>query len=69
MENEHPYKDHRITLLAREMDNGKWSCAYTAINFGKSRSQGFSGHEVGDTEDDSKRKGLRKAQERIDSIN
>ncbi len=68
MKNEYPYKGHRIRLLARKMDNGKWSCAYTVVRFGKSQLQGFSDYAAGDTGDDSKTKALSKAKKRIDLI-
>ena len=69
MGNEHDYKGHHIRLLARKLDDGQWSCSYTVIRFGKTTSEGFSGFKRGATEDDSKKRALEKAKQRIDSLN
>lgn len=67
MRNEYYYKGYRIRLLARELDNGHWSCGWAAEEMGGSHSHGMSGHADGVIEDDAKVKALREAKARIDT--
>ncbi|MGH7147058.1 MAG: hypothetical protein ACREIJ_04055 [Nitrospiraceae bacterium] len=68
MEDEHTYKGHRIRLLAHVLSDDEWSCNYTVIRFGKAEMSGFSGDESGNTAEESKQQALKKAKNRIDSI-
>jgi hypothetical protein len=68
VEDEHTYKGHRIRLLARVLSDDEWSCSYTVVRFAKTHMGGFSDHESGSTEEESKQKALKSAQKRIDSI-
>jgi hypothetical protein len=67
-ETEHDYKGHRITLLARKINDGEWSCSYRILAIENAEAPGFSGTETGTTEDDAKAKALKTAKGSIDRI-
>lgn len=67
MRNEYHYKSYRIRLLARESDDGTWSCGWTADKMGAPESHGLSGRAHGVIEDDAKVKALREAKARVDT--
>jgi tyrosyl-tRNA synthetase len=67
-EGEDNYKEHDISWLIRQRDDGKWSCHYTVTRFGQFHVGVFGGHEIADTEESVKQKAIKKAKERIESI-
>ncbi len=69
MEDEQNYKGHLIKLLARKMDDDKWSCNCAVTKSGKTATaHGFSVDGDGNTEEESKQQALEKAHDQIDSI-
>ena len=69
MEDKQNYKGYLISLLARKMDDDRWSCSCGVTKSGKTeKAHGFSVDGDGNTEEESKQQALKKAQKRIDSI-